>query len=139
MAALERAWLGAVDRSLSDDISHFLRRREINQVVEYRPPSELRRPDLVLALNRPEDLEVLSRVFEYAPSVHSSVDLADAIAYCDANPDVALRNASYTPVPSRCDTRLDTSKIPMRPEDLQWFEAVCATEILEETDRRSWG
>jgi spore coat polysaccharide biosynthesis protein SpsF (cytidylyltransferase family) len=119
-AALERAALAAKDGSLSDHLTYFLRRTEINRVGEYEPPVHLRRPDLVLALNRPEDLEVLARVFE-ADASGKDLTLADAISYLNAHPEFAAMNANYVPEPTRCDIRLDPRRLPPRSRELPWY------------------
>jgi spore coat polysaccharide biosynthesis protein SpsF len=123
-AALQRAFLTAVDRSRSDDLSFFLGREEINVLGEYLPPEKLRRPDLVLALNRPEDLEVLSLVFGKAMRAGELLTVVDAIEYLDDNPEVASMNSKYVAKPTTCDTRLDVSRLPLRPEALPWYAPV---------------
>jgi spore coat polysaccharide biosynthesis protein SpsF (cytidylyltransferase family) len=123
-AALERAAMAAVNRTVSYDLTYFLRRAEINRVGEYEPPAHLRRPTFVLALNRPEDLEVLTRVFECASSTGEYLTLAEAISYLYEHPEIAALNADYTPEPTRCDTRLDASRLPARPSGLPWYASM---------------
>ena len=123
-AALQRAALTATNRAVSDDLTYFLRRTEINRVGEYEPPASLRRPDLVLALNRPEDLAMLQEVFEHAAAPGEYLPLADAISYLDAHPEVAALNAGYVPQATRCDTRLDPSRLPLRPPELAWYAPI---------------
>jgi len=112
-SALLRAKVAAVDPSRSDDLSHFLRRTEINRVGEAEAPAALRAPHHVVALNRPEDFEVLKEIFDQAdPSGHRRPTLRDAIAYLDAHPACAAKNREYTPSPTKCDIRLDPSQVP---------------------------
>lgn len=115
-AALRRAEQAAVDASRSEDLTFFVGREEINAVGELLPPAELRRSDLVLALNRPEDLPVLRAVLEQAPRAGAYVTLAEAIAWLDEHPEVAELNRDYVPVSTRCNIELDPGRIadPLR-------------------------
>jgi spore coat polysaccharide biosynthesis protein SpsF len=111
VCAVERALTAALDPSLSDDLTYFIGRPEINLLASLEPTdSTLRRPDLILALNRPEDLVLLQTVFEGATSMGPYVTLEDAITFLDVHPDVRDANKPYAQKPTRCDTRLD----PMR-------------------------
>jgi spore coat polysaccharide biosynthesis protein SpsF (cytidylyltransferase family) len=92
-------------------LTYFIGREEINRVGEHRPPPALRRGDLVLALNRPEDLPVLRAVLEQAPRAGDYVTLAEAIGWLDEHPEVAARNRDYVAVPTRGNTELDPARI----------------------------
>lgn len=109
--ALRRAEQAAVDASRSEDLTYFVGREEINRVGEYIPPPELRRGDLVLALNRPEDLPVLRAVLGQATRTGAYVTLAEAIAWLDEHPEVAELNRDYVAVATRCNTKLDPERI----------------------------
>ncbi|HUP32253.1 MAG TPA: NTP transferase domain-containing protein [Gaiellaceae bacterium] len=109
--ALRRAERAAVDASRSEDLTFYVGREEINRVGEYLPPEPLRRGDLVLALNRPEDVPVLRAVLEHAGRDGDYVTLGRAIAWLDEHPDVAASNRDYVPVPTRGNTELDPSRL----------------------------
>lgn len=109
--ALRRAELAAVDASRSEDLTYYVGREEINRVGSYEPPAPLRRNDLVLALNRPEDVPVLRAVLENATRDGEYVTLADAIAWLDEHPDVAASNRDYVPAPTRGNVELDPSRL----------------------------
>jgi spore coat polysaccharide biosynthesis protein SpsF (cytidylyltransferase family) len=110
-AALRRAAIAAVDASRSDDLTFFVGREEINRVGEYVPRPELRRSDLVLALNRPEDLAVLKEVFAHAPSAGPWLTLTEAIDWLDRHPELAASNRDYVPKPTECNVELDPSRL----------------------------
>ncbi|MGH9890565.1 MAG: cytidylyltransferase domain-containing protein [bacterium] len=109
--ALERAATAAVQPSPSDDLSLFIGRPEINEVGEVLAPTPLRRPDLVLALNRPLDLHVLQAVFDGVVPAGPFLALEEAIRFLDANPEVAAANRTYVPAPTRCNTTLDPERL----------------------------
>jgi N,N'-diacetyllegionaminate synthase len=109
--ALRRAATAAVDASLSDDLTFFVGRPEINRVGEHVPPPALRRSDLVLALNRPEDLVVLQEIFARAPSAGPYLTLGEAIEWLDRNPELAASNRDYVPKPTECNVELDPSRL----------------------------
>jgi spore coat polysaccharide biosynthesis protein SpsF len=110
-AALRRAATAALDASRSEDLTFFVGRSEINAVGEHLPASVLRRSDLVLALNRPEDAAVLEQVLGAAVGAPRDLSLESAIRWLDEHPEVAAANREYVPVPTRCDTRLDPSRL----------------------------
>lgn len=114
--ALRRAAIAAVHPSPSDDLTLFLRRSEINSIGEIEAPLPLRRPDLVLSLNGPEDLVVLRAVFDNCAPAGQPLALEEAIRFLDANPEIAAANRDYTPTPTRCNTELDPSRLT-RAED----------------------
>lgn len=109
--ALERACLAAVDPTESADLTFFIGRSEINSVGHFDPPLEFRRKDLMLALNRPQDLRVIRRVFEEAPRSKDWLTLQDAIAYLDSVPMLKAENMDYTPVTTREGIVLDPSRL----------------------------
>lgn len=110
-ARLRSAAVAAVDASRSEDLTYFVGRPELGSVGAYRPPAHLRRPELVLALNRPEDVPVLRAVLELPAGDAGYVSLAHAIRWLDAHPDVAAANADYVPTPTLCNTELDLSRL----------------------------
>jgi spore coat polysaccharide biosynthesis protein SpsF (cytidylyltransferase family) len=109
--ALERTAAAAVQPSPSDDLTLFIGSPEINHVGEVPAPARLRRPDLVLALNRPEDLHVLQAVFDRVVPASTYVTLEEAIRFLDANPEVAAANRPYVPAPTHCNTALDPERL----------------------------
>ena len=109
--ALRRAQQAAVDSTRSEDLTFFVGREEINRVGALDPPAHLRRRDLVLALNRPEDIPVLRAVLEHADRDGDYVSLAAAIEWLDAHPEVAETNRDYVPVPTRCNIELEPERL----------------------------
>jgi spore coat polysaccharide biosynthesis protein SpsF len=108
VCALERALVAAVDPSLSDDLTYFIGRPEINELAPFEPTDPtVRRPDLVLALDRSEDQVLLQTVFSECAPVGPYLTLEETIAFLDDHPDVRDANQSYVRKPTRCDTRLD--------------------------------
>lgn len=123
-ATLERAWCAAIDRSISDDLTFFLNRGDVFRTAEHVPSATLQRGDLVLALNRPEDLNVLQSIFRGSAPEGNYLTLDEAIRFCDEHPDLAEMNQTYTPTATQCDTRLDLSRVPVRPAGLPWYRAL---------------
>jgi spore coat polysaccharide biosynthesis protein SpsF len=112
VCALERALVAAVDPSLSDDLTYFIGRSEINELATFEPSNPLvRRPDLILALNRPEDLVVLQTLFRECTPAGSYLTLEEAISFLDDHPDVRDANKPYVQKATRCDTRLDPDRL----------------------------
>jgi spore coat polysaccharide biosynthesis protein SpsF len=110
--ALERALVAAVDPSLSDDLTYFIGRSEINEPASLEPSDPaVRRPDVVLALNRPEDLVLLRTVFTECAPAGAYLTLEEAIAFLDERPDVRDANKPYLQKPTKCDTRLDPERL----------------------------
>jgi spore coat polysaccharide biosynthesis protein SpsF (cytidylyltransferase family) len=109
--ALRRAEQAAVDASRSEDLTYYVGREEINRTGALEPPPHLQRSDLVLALNRPEDVPVLRAVLERAPKTGAYVTLASAIDWLDAHPEIAAANRDYVPVPTRGDITLDPTRV----------------------------
>lgn len=115
VCALERALVAAVDPSLSDDLTYFIGRSEINEVTRFEPAdTSLQRPDLILALNRAQDLTLLRTVFTCA-SHGDDVSLEEVIAFLDDHPDVRDSNKPYVQKATRCDTRLEPDRLNVAP------------------------
>jgi spore coat polysaccharide biosynthesis protein SpsF len=112
VCALERALVSAIDPSLSDDLTYFVAREEINDVrtIEPADPS-VRREDLILALNRPEDLTLFQTLFGQCKPAGEYLTLEEAIAFLDDHPDVRDANKPYLRKATRCDTRLDPGRL----------------------------
>ena len=102
--------LAAVDPTRSEDLTYYLGRDELGPVGAVAARAPVARDDLVLALNRPEDLDVLRAVFGQAADP-LSLTLGDAIAWLDDHPDVAASNREYVPKPTECDARLDLTRL----------------------------
>jgi spore coat polysaccharide biosynthesis protein SpsF len=105
-AAMRLAYTLSEDPETSEDLSFYLRRPEVFNVTRWEPPRELHAPELVMALNRPEDAEVLKAIFE-ALDVPGGppFSTAAAIDWLRAHPEVAAINRDYTPKPTVCNTR----------------------------------
>jgi spore coat polysaccharide biosynthesis protein SpsF (cytidylyltransferase family) len=112
--ALRRAEQAAVDASRSEDLTYYVGRDEINRTGALEPSPELQRSDLVLALNRPEDVPVLRAVLEQAERPGEYVTLASAIEWLDDHAEVAAANRDYVPVPTRGNTELDPTRVTER-------------------------
>lgn len=113
--AVRRAVTTAVQPSLSDDLTLFIGRPEINSVGEVLAPRPVRRPDLVLGLNRPDDLPVLRAVFDGVVPTGPYVTLEEAIQFLDANPEIADANRPYVPTPTQCNSDLDPARLARAP------------------------
>jgi spore coat polysaccharide biosynthesis protein SpsF len=110
--ALERALVAAVDPSLSDDLTYFIGRSEINELAPLEPGDPtVRRQDIVLALNRPEDHVLLQAVFTECRPTGAYLTLEEAIAFLDDHPDIREANKPYVQKATRCDTRLDPGRL----------------------------
>ena len=105
-AALALAYRLAEDPSRSEDVTLFLRRPEVFHVHAFRAPDDYIAPEVVVALNRPEDYAVLGEIFQALDSATRPVELAEAIRYYRKNPRLMALNGIYTPTPSQCNTRL---------------------------------
>lgn len=112
VCALERALVAAVDPSLSDDLTYFIGRSEINELATLEPTDPtVRRQDVVLALNRPEDLVLLQTVFTGCNPADAYLTLEEAMTFLDEHPDVRDANKPYVQKATRCDTRLDPDRL----------------------------
>jgi spore coat polysaccharide biosynthesis protein SpsF len=112
VCALARAFVAAVDPSLSDDLTYFIGRSEINELASFEPSDPVvRRQDVVLALNRPKDLVLLQTVFGSCKPAGAYLTLGEAISFLDDHPDVRDANKPYLQKATKCDTRLDPERL----------------------------
>lgn len=112
VCALERAVVAALDPSLSDDLTYFIGRSEINALAPFQPSDPgVRRQDVVLALNRPEDQVLLQTVFTECEPAGAYLTLEETIAFLDDHPDVREGNKPYVQKATRCDTRLNPDRL----------------------------
>lgn len=112
VGALERALVCAVNPSLSDDLTYFIGRAEINDIRTFEPSDPLlRRPDLILALNRPTDLRVLGELFRACVPAGDLLSLEEAIVYLDDHIDIRAWNTPYVQKATHCDTRLEPGRL----------------------------
>lgn len=108
--ALKMAYMLAENPEYSEDLTYYLRRPDIFRTCSYTPPDHYIAPDLVLALNRPEDAELLRVIFEALEHEEGVFPLSEAIGFLRAHPELAERNMNYTPKPTACDARLSFSR-----------------------------
>jgi spore coat polysaccharide biosynthesis protein SpsF len=67
----------------------YLRRNsDIFTIETIEPPAELKRPDLRLTVDYPEDLVVCRRVYEYFKDRAPRIPIGDIIQYLDDHPEV---------------------------------------------------
>jgi len=112
VCALERALVAAVDPSLSDDLTYFIGRPEINELAPFEPSDPtVRRQDVVLALNMPEDQVLLQTVFSECSPAGPYLTLEETISFLDDHPDLRDSNQPYVQKATRCDTRLDLERL----------------------------
>jgi spore coat polysaccharide biosynthesis protein SpsF (cytidylyltransferase family) len=112
VCALERALVAALDPSLSDDLTYFIGRSEINEIAPFEPSDpRVRRQDVVLALNRPEDQVLFQTVFTECKPAGAYLTLEETISFLDDHPDVREANKPYVQKATRCDTRLDPDRL----------------------------
>jgi len=112
VCALERALVAAVDPSLSDDLTYFIGRPEINELAPFEPSDPtVRRQDVVLALNMPEDQVLMQTVFSECSPAGPYLTLEETISFLDDHPDVRDANQPYLQKATRCDTRLDLDRL----------------------------
>lgn len=109
--ALKKAARAAVHPEDSADLTYFIGRSEINDLSQFEPPSEYRRKDVMLALNRTQDLDVLREVFARAPREKEWLTLIEAIRFLDAEPELKAHNVDYTPKTRPEDVLLDPSRL----------------------------
>jgi spore coat polysaccharide biosynthesis protein SpsF len=110
--SIERALLSALDPSVSDDLTYFVGRPEIGDVRAIEPADpRLRRTDLVLALNRPEDLGLFQTLFRDCESAGPYLTLEETITFLDEHPKLRDSNKPYLRKATRCDTRLDVTRL----------------------------
>jgi spore coat polysaccharide biosynthesis protein SpsF len=105
-AAMRLAYTLSEDPEHSEDLTFYLRRPEVFNATRWEPPRELHAPELVMALNRPEDAEVLKAIFEALDKPGGPpFSTAEAIRWLRAHPEIAAINGDYTPKPTVCNTR----------------------------------
>jgi len=105
-AAMRLAYTLSEDPDTSEDLTLYLRRPEVFNVTRWEPPRELHAPELIMALNRPEDAEVLKVIFEALDTPGGPpFRTAAAIDWLRAHPEIAAINGDYTPKPTVCNTR----------------------------------
>ena len=81
-----------------------------NMARQGKPPSRLLH-DLILALNRPEDLALLETVFRECEPAGSYLTLEETISFLDDRPDLRDSNKPYVRKATRCDIRLDPERL----------------------------
>lgn len=113
VCALERALVAAVDPSLSDDLTYFIGRSEINELAPFEPtdPTVRRHGDVIVALNRPEDQVLFETLFAECTPAGPYLTLEEAIAFLDDHPTLRDSVKPYLQKPTKCDTRLDPGRL----------------------------
>jgi spore coat polysaccharide biosynthesis protein SpsF len=92
------AVLADVARRTEDPVDHehvslyIYRHPEIYSLKNVPAPPELRRPELALTLDTPEDYTLLSRIFEVLYPANPAFGLRDVLAFLDREPAVARLN-----------------------------------------------
>jgi spore coat polysaccharide biosynthesis protein SpsF len=90
--------LADVVRRTNDPVDHehvslyIYRHPEIYSLRNVPAPSGLRRPDLALTLDTPEDYALITRVFEALYPANPTFGLRDVLAFLDREPAVARLN-----------------------------------------------
>jgi spore coat polysaccharide biosynthesis protein SpsF len=93
VAALERCHDLVEDPSASEYMTLMIRRPDHFKLLKVdAPDARLKRPELRLTIDAPEDLAVMSAVFEAFGGMPPS--LADVIGWLDQHPDIATKNAA---------------------------------------------
>ena len=91
-SALEDASIRTTDPKVREHGTLFMRLNpEIYRIENKEAPLELRRPDLLLGLDTPEDLEVVSSIFSHF-SKEGEFGLKDIIEFLDQNPELKAKN-----------------------------------------------
>lgn len=94
VAALERANEHGEDRHRSELVTLFLVENPDSFTINVEsPPESLRRPDVRLTVDNPEDLLLARDVWENAPRRGGELTIEAIVEYLDENPDVAELNA----------------------------------------------
>jgi spore coat polysaccharide biosynthesis protein SpsF len=73
---------------------YIYRHPERYRLLDLPAPPELSRPELRLTLDTPEDLEVIRAVFAALRPRRADFSLAEMLAFLDAHPEIAARNAA---------------------------------------------
>ena len=73
---------------------YIYRHPERYRLLDLPAPPELTRPELRLTLDTPEDLEVIRAVFAALRPHRTDFSLAEMLAFLDAHPEIAARNAA---------------------------------------------
>lgn len=111
-AALRLAYRLSEDPDVSEDLTLYLRRPEVFNVSRWEPPRERHAPELVMALNRPEDAEVIRAIFEALERPgEPPFSAEEAIQWLRAHPEIAAINSDYIPKPTVCNTRFVYSNL----------------------------
>ena len=96
LAALERAHREGASDDRSEYCSAYPRRHpERFKIAILPPPPALRRLDLRLTVDYPEDLVLCRRVYEALGAKGPRIPIADIVAFVDAHPDLAALVAPY--------------------------------------------
>ena len=72
---------------------HIYQRPEIFRVKNLEAPADLRRPNLHLEVDTPEDFELVSAIYKHFIPINPKFSLADVISFTDANPHLTQANA----------------------------------------------
>lgn len=73
---------------------YIYRNPELYQLLNLRAPADFDRPSLRLTLDTPEDLQVITAIFDALYPANPSFDLGDILAFLDAHPEIAAKNAA---------------------------------------------
>jgi N,N'-diacetyllegionaminate synthase len=112
MAALRKAFALAEDSSWSEYMTWYLKVPEVFTIRELPIEEAVRRPQYRLTLDYAEDLDVLRAVVGGIARPAVDLTVRDIVAWLDAHPDVARRNAS---VPSKALPKALNVKLKREP------------------------
>jgi len=75
---------------------YIYRHPELYRLHNLRAPADFDYPDLRLTLDTPEDLRVITAIFDALYPTNPAFEIGDILAFLDAHPEIASLNAAVT-------------------------------------------
>ena len=101
LSALQRSYIEGEDRHRSAWVSLYINENPDKfNIVKVLPPEEVRRPDIRLTVDYPEDLIVMRRIYETFGG-KMPIPISSIIRFLDEHPEVKAINANMNAGPGR--------------------------------------
>lgn len=91
--ALKKCYIEGEDRHKGERATLYINEnRDKFKIRIITPPIEVQRPDILLTVDTPEDLEVMREVYNALQNPGRLIKVREAIAYFDKNPEITKKN-----------------------------------------------
>lgn len=94
LAALERSWQEGLERHHREHVDEYVGdHRELFRIERVEAAAAVRRPNLRITVDTPEDLELVREIYARLQRPGTLVELVDAVALLEREPELAALNA----------------------------------------------